>query len=161
MPGGPDDRPVQPSILQYGFLVGGLVNKYRVILDEPEQLHRRRSNSQNTSSYPPVKTPRPRRDYHKGPSNIRLLEPVRDKPSGSLFLESCSASDVIPVSMGQKNQLNIARLSAKTRYCFQYPLLTARHPCVDEHQSIIGLDQVGIRCSSRYPIDPFSHFQQC
>ena len=62
--------------------------------------------------------------------------------------------------MSQKNQLNIARLAAEIRYCFQYPLLTTRHTRVDEHQSIVCLDKVGVSVTSWYPIDPFSHFQQ-
>jgi hypothetical protein len=63
--------------------------------------------------------------------------------------------------MSQKNQLDIARLAAEIRDCFQYPLLTTGHPGVDKHQSILRLYKIGVSMTSRYPIDSFSHFQQC
>ena len=86
---------------------------------------------------------------------------MRDEHSRSRFLQRGGTSDVIPVSMSQKNQLNIARLAAEIRHCFQYPILTTRHPGIDKHESIVRLDKVGVSMTSWYPIDPFSHFRQC
>ena len=133
MAGGPDDRPVEPDFLQHRLFVRSLVNMYGVILDEAKQLHCRGYNRQDTPYYPCVKAPRPRSDNHKGPSNIRLLERMRDKHPRSLFLESRRASYMVHVSVSQKYQLHIAGLSAETGDCFQYPLLTTRQPRVDEH----------------------------
>src|SRR5207247_6370320 len=140
MAGGPDDRPVEPDFLQHRLFVRSLVNMYRVIFDEAKQLHCRGYNGQDTPYYPCVKAPRPRRDNHKGPSNIRLFERMRDKHPRSLFLESCRASYMVQVSVSQKYQLHIGRFSAKTLNRFQYPLLTTRQPRVDEHQSVVSFD---------------------
>src|SRR6267143_3330092 len=131
-----------------------------LILDEPKQFLRRRGNSQSTPGYSSVETPCSRRYYHKGPGNVWLFEPVRDERSRSRFLQCGSASDVIPVSMSQKNQLDIARLAAEISDCFQYPRLATGHPGVNKHQSIVRLYKVRVSVTGRYPIDPFSHFQQ-
>src|SRR6267143_3162304 len=132
-----------------------------LILDEPKQFLRRRGNSQSTPGYPSVETPCSGGYYHKGPGNVWLFEPVRDEHSRSRFLQCGSTSNVIPVSMSQKNQLDIARLAAEIRDCFQYPLLATGHAGIDKHEPIVRLDKVGVSMTSRYPIDPFSHFQQC
>src|SRR5438309_11014285 len=102
--------------------------------------------------YPSVETPCSRRYYRKGPGNVWLFEPMRDEHSRSRFLQRGSASDVIPVSMSQKTQRNIARLAAEIRHCLQYPILTTPHPGIDKHQSIVRLDKVGSSMSRGHPV---------
>src|SRR5438093_13487290 len=111
MAGGPDDRPVEPDFLQHRLFVRSLVNMYGVILDEAKQLHCRGYNRQDTPYYPCVKAPRPRSDNHKGPSNIRLLERMREKHPSTLFLASRRASNMLPMYVCQMNYLHVTMLS--------------------------------------------------
>src|SRR5881296_2574847 len=106
MAGSPDDRPVQPDLLQHRLLVCSLINMDRAIFDESKHLHRRRSNRQDTPYNSSIKAPSPRRDYHKGPSYVWLFERMRDEHSRGLLLESRCASDMVWMSVSQKDQLH-------------------------------------------------------